>query len=412
MQRFFSSKYTKQRYYTTLLILSILLIGATLRSPITCVGPLIPFVREELEVSNSIIGLINTLPLLIFGIFSPFVPKLSSKFGMEITLFIAMILLTIGVFIRSLGDISILLFGTLLLGMAIAVGNVLMPGLIKSNFPYHIGLMTGLYSVSMNVFSALASGISVPIASIPTLDWHNAMQVWSIISLAAVSIILLRLPAIRASHKKVFVKVKSQPSKVIFKSKIAWAVTFFMGLQSLIPYSLFTWLPDILLTKGYTEGESGWLMAIYQLGLIPTTFIAPIIAARMQSQRLIACISGLLFFFGLLGVSFISSDVIIAFLILIGIGAGTTFSLAMMFFVLRTNTITESSQLSSMAQSIGYIVAALGPFFLGSIAEWTNGWTVPLAILMVVSLCIALLGIIAGKNQKISFEAQPTKSKD
>lgn len=104
-----------------------------------------------------------------------------------------------------------------------------------------------------------------------------------------------------------------------------------MGLQSLIPYSLFTWLPDILITKGFDESEAGWLIAIYQLGLIPTTFIAPILAGRMKSQRLIGCSAGLLFFLGLLGVAFTSSHLIIVFLILTGVGAGTAFSLAMMF---------------------------------------------------------------------------------
>lgn len=291
--------------------------------------------------------------------------------------------------------------------MAIAVGNILMPGLIKSTFPYRIGLMTGLYSVSMNLFGALASGITVPVASLPDWDWRNAMQVWSIISLAAVVVLLLRLPAMRSARKKVFVDVKSKPSEAIFKSKIAWAVTFFMGLQSFIPYSLFTWLPDIFLTKGFNESEAGWLIAIYQAGLIPTTFIAPIIAARMKNQRLIGCSAGLFFFFGLLGVTLASShSIIILFLIITGIGAGTAFSLAMMFFVLRTNTAIESAQLSSMAQSVGYLLASMGPLFLGSIAEITSGWTVPLSILMTVSLCIALLGTIAGKDEKISFETQ------
>ncbi|MFC4403867.1 CynX/NimT family MFS transporter [Gracilibacillus xinjiangensis] len=396
---------TKQKYYTFLLILAIILIAATLRSPITSVGPLIPFFREELEASNALIGLINTLPLIAFGLFSPFVPKISSKFGMEITLLIAMFLLSIGVFIRSVGDFTILLSGTFLMGIAIAVGNVLMPGLIKASFPFRIGLMTGFYSVSMNIFGALASGISVPVASVPGLDWRNAMQIWSIISFLAVLVLLLRLPAIKDSRKKVFVEVKGKPSTAIFKSKIAWAVTLFMGLQSFIPYSLFTWLPDILMTKGYSEGESGWLMAIYQAGLIPTTFLAPIIAAKMKSQRLIGCISGLLFFFGLLGISFTSSNVIVAFLILTGVGAGTTFSLAMMFFVLRTNTIEESAQLSGMAQSAGYLIAALGPFLLGTIAEWFS-WSIALDILMVVALLIAFLGTIAGKDEKVNVESE------
>lgn len=405
-----SATNTQKRYYTFLLILAILFIAATLRSPLTSVGPLIPFFREELDVSNSMIGLVNTLPLLAFGVFSSLVPKISSKFGMELTLLAAMCMLTVGIFIRALSGLPLLLVGTVLLGMAIAFGNVLMPGLIKSSFPYQIGLMTGIYSVSMNIFGALASGISVPIASVPSFGWRNAMQIWSVLSLIAIVILLLRLPAAR-SEKKVFVKVENKASRGIFKSKIAWAVTLFMGLQSFIPYSLFTWLPDILMTKGFDESEAGWLIAIYQLGLIPTTFIAPIIAGRMQSQRLIGCIAGLLFFFGLLGVTFISSHLIIAPLILTGVGAGTAFSLAMMFFVLRTNSIAESSQLSSMAQSVGYLVAAMGPLLLGTIAEKTNGWMVPLIILMIAALCIAFFGTIAGKNQKISFGAQSTGEK-
>ncbi|WP_080875698.1 CynX/NimT family MFS transporter [Oceanobacillus timonensis] len=406
-----SKKAFTKRYYLFLLLLAILLIAATLRSPITSVGPLIPLFRGELEASNGMIGLVNTMPLLAFGLFSPFVPRISSKLGMEITLLIAMVVLSIGVFIRANSGIELLLFGTLLTGMAIAVGNILMPGLIKSTFPYRMGLMTGVYSVSMNAFGALASGISVPIASISGFDWRQAMQIWSFLSLAAVIVLLLRLPAARSADKKVFVNVKSQPSKAIFKSKIAWAVTFFMGLQSFIPYSLFTWLPDIFIAKGFDESEAGWLIAIYQVGLIPTTFIAPILAGRMKSQQLLGCSAGLLFFFGLLGVAFTSSHLIIVFLILTGVGAGTAFSMAMMFFVLRTNSAMESAQLSGMAQSVGYIVASTGPLFLGTIADKTGGWAVPFIILMAASLIIAFLGIIAGKDEKISFETEEVAAK-
>ncbi|QQK79227.1 MFS transporter [Salicibibacter cibi] len=398
----------RDRYYTFLLLAAVMLIAATLRSPMTSVGPLIPLLREELQVSNALIGMVNTLPLIAFGLFSPFVPVLSRKIGMEKTLLIAMLILSIGTFIRSLGGISILLFGTLLVGLAIAVGNVLMPGLIKLSFPYRIGLMTGLYSVAMNVFGALASGISVPLADLELLDWRNSLQIWTILSFLAVLVLLLRLPAILSDNKKVPGQVKTQSPNHLFKSKIAWAVTIYMGLQSLIPYSLFTWLPDILLEKGFSQDEAGWLIALFQIGLLPANFIVPIIASKLNNQRILAFASGLFFFFGLLGVSLISSQLIIVFLLLAGIGAGTTFSLAMMFFVLRTTTVSESSQLSSMAQSIGYILAASGPIFLGTIAEWFHGWTVPLIILMIVSLLIAISGAIAGKNETVSLKARGT----
>ncbi|WP_227994888.1 MFS transporter [Oceanobacillus sp. CFH 90083] len=189
-----------RRYYIFLLLLAILLIAATLRSPITSVGPLIPLFRGELEASNAMIGLVSTLPLLAFGLFSPFVPRISGKLGMEMTLLISMSFLSIGVFIRASGGLELLLFGTLLTGMAIAVGNILMPGLIKSTFPYRMGLITGLYSVSMNIFGALASGVSVPITSINGFDWRHAMQLWSVLSLAAVIVLLLRCQ--RCGHLK------------------------------------------------------------------------------------------------------------------------------------------------------------------------------------------------------------------
>lgn len=402
MEEFTTEK--QKRYYTFLLFVAVLMIASTLRSPITSVGPLIPFIRADLDVSNALIGMVNTLPLLAFGLFSPFVPAISRRFGMEKTLLIAMVVLAIGIAVRAFGGISMLLFGTLLLGMAIAVGNVLMPGLIKLSFPFRVGLMTGLYSVSMNVFGALASGVSVPLTQIAAFDWRTALQIWSVLAVASIIVLLMRLPAIRAGQKKVPGKVKNQPPTALFKSKIAWSVTLFMGLQSFIPYSLFTWLPDILLTKGFNESEAGWLIALYQVGLIPATFVVPIIAARMKNQRVIACMSGIVFFLGILGITLTSSSLIIAFLLLAGAGAGTTFSLAMMFFVLRTNTVTESSQLSSMAQSIGYMIAALGPIMLGTIAEWSGGWIVPLCILMAVALCIAFFGTIAGKDEKIAFK--------
>ncbi len=397
----------KESYYTFLLLVSILLIAATLRSPMTSFGPLIPFIREDLGISNVTIGLVNTLPLLMFGLFSPLVPRISRKTGMEFMLLFAMIVLTIGIVFRSLGYTPLLLVGTLFLGLGIAVGNVLMPGLIKLSFPLRIGVMMGIYSVSMNLFGAFASGLSVPIAESSAFNWQQALLLWAILSAIAVFFICLRLPVMLSSRKKVPGKVDNQPSPSIFKSKLAWCVSLFMGLQSFIPYSLFTWLPDILLNKGFTESEAGWFMALMQVGLIPATFFVPIFAAKLKSQTWLAVASGLLFLIGLAGVALTASSFTILFLIVTGMGMGTTFSLAMMFFVLRTHTVEQSSQLSSMAQSVGYMIAATGPFLLGFIADSTKSWTVPLLILMAAAIGISLFGYAAGKDRKID---NPTPS--
>lgn len=401
-------KSAQSRYYTILILLAILLIGATLRSPISSIGPLVPFFREDLGISNATVGFLNTLPLLAFGLFSPFIPKISSKLGMEVSLMIAMAVLFAGIMLRATDGVAMLILGTALIGLSIAVGNVLSPGLINATFPFHLGIMTGLYSVSMNLVSALSSGVSVSVALSPQFDWRFAMQMWGIFPAIAVLVFLLRLPVIQSEKKKVFAEVDSSPTEKMWKSKLAWSVTFFMGLQSLIPYSLFAWLPVILTTKGFTEAEAGWLMTIYQIGLLPTTFIAPILAAKMTSQRGIAFSSGLLFFVGLLGVSLVSSNWVIPFLILIGIGAGTSFSIAVMFFSLRTNSVDQASQLSGMAQSIGYLLAAMGPLLLGGVSEITGGWTTPLILLMITAILISFFGLYAGKPEKIRLNTEKT----
>ena len=321
---------------------------------------------------------------------------------MEITLLIAMAFLTAGMLLRGMDGTFMLFFGTAIIGLSIAVGNVLAPGLIKATFPFKVGLMTGIYSFSMNIVSALAAGISVNIATSPDYDWRIALAMWGIFPLIAAVILILRMPVLLDERKKVFKKIDASPTGTLWRSPLAWAVTLYMGLQSLIPYTLFAWLPAILIDKGFGENEAGWVMTIYQLGLLPTTFLAPLIAYRYASQREIGVVSGLLWAVGLIGILFLSSNWIIPFLIITGIGAGTTFSLAMMFFVLRTNTVVQSAQLSGMAQSVGYIVAAGGPLFLGMMSEYMGSWNLPLIILIIVGFIIAVLGYFAGKNQTVS----------
>lgn len=169
-----------------LLIIGIILIGANLRAPLTSVGPLVTSIRDNLGISNTLSGSLTTLPLLAFALLSPFAPKLARRFGMELTLFISLILLTVGIGIRSIGGVTTLFLGTILIGLAIAIGNVLLPSLIKHNFARNIGLMTGIYAVSMNLCGAIGSGISIPISSLSGLGWAGALGCWGILSLITV----------------------------------------------------------------------------------------------------------------------------------------------------------------------------------------------------------------------------------
>ena len=167
-----------------ILLLGIIFIGANLRAPITSVGPLLSAIRDEFSLSHSMAGSLTTVPLIAFALLSPFAPKIARKLGNELTIFFALLVLTIGIGVRILPGASFLFLGTILIGLAIAICNVLLPGLIKVNFPLQMGLMTGIYAVVMNVFGGLGSGLSVPLASIGNIGWRGSLGVWAILSLS------------------------------------------------------------------------------------------------------------------------------------------------------------------------------------------------------------------------------------
>jgi len=382
-----------------ILIIGVMLIGATLRVPLTSVGPLIPFIRDDLNINNMIAGFITTLPLLAFALFSPFAPKIANKVGMERTIGVSVLVLLIGMTVRSFTGINYLLIGTLLIGLAIAIGNVLIPAFLKINFPLKIGLMTGLYAVFMNVFGALGSGLSVPISSIEGIGWTDALFIWALLVLVAFAIWLPQLKIKRASIE---VDVESEKRIKLWRSPIAWSVTIFMGGQSLAFYTAITWLPELLSALGYGASGAGWLVFLMQFSLIPTTFIVPMFAERMANQVSIAVGTAVIFMLSFL-LLFINVKALAPIpVLLLGVASGSGFSLSMMFFSLRTRTGIESAELSGMAQSFGYLLAALGPVLVGLLYDIGNTRTYPLLFLICISIVIGIAGFFAGKEGKVT----------
>lgn len=392
---------TKKTYYIYMLFIAILLVGATLRSPIASVGPLVPHIKNDLDMSNTAIGFMNTLPLIAFGLFSPLVPKIAAKLGIEVTLLVSMFILSFGVIFRVLGNSTTLIIGTLIIGIAISAGNVLSPSLIKSSFIKNTGFVVGIYSITMNLISALSSGLTSSIANSGAFDWQFAMQLWVVFPVLAIIAFFLRFPQLKIKENLTFGNVHNEITTTVWKSKFAWAITLYMGLQSLIPYSLFAWLPQILETKGFNANQAGWYMSIFQLAMLPINFVIPIITSKMQKQSFLTLTAGLLLVVGLLGMLLLNNNWIIVFLILIGLGTGATYSLAMMFFVLKTVSVKKSSDLSGMAQSIGYLLAASGPLLLGIISQQTGNWNFSIILLIVVGILVSIFGFISGKDMKI-----------
>ena len=381
-----------------LLIIGVILVGANLRVPLTSAGALVSFIRDDFGISNALAGAITTLPLIAFALLSPFAPKLAGKFGMERTIGISLVLLFAGILIRSAGGIELLFFGTLLIGLAIAIGNVLMPGIVKMNFPLQIGLMTGLYAIVMNVFGALGSGLSIPIASSGNFGWTGSLLVWGVLTLVT---IVIWLPQLKKSRPAENSSVQATSGSLMCSS-LAWKITLFMGAQSLIFYTLITWLPTILTANGYDIHLAGWGVFIFQFASIPFTFIIPVIADKMKNQVLIALAASGMIIVGILGLLAGLTQLTLLWIILLGMGNGSAFSLSMMFFTLRTKDGYQAAELSGMAQSFGYLLAAFGPVLVGGLQDITGSWTLPLLLVTLAAAVMLITGIAAGKNRQVN----------
>ncbi len=380
-----------------LLLLGIIMIATNLRAPITSVGPLVGTITNSLNLTGAQAGLITTLPLIAFAIISPIAPKLARKFGTETTILGALILIILGLGVRYLPSISTLFLGTAILGCGIAVGNVLIPSIVKQEFQNQSGLVTGIYSVSMNLTGAIASGVSIPLIEKLGWTWNQAFSLWIILAALA---LLAWLPQLK--NKKATPEVNVvDTNNSIWHSSLAWSVSLFMGIQSFIFYVLVAWLPEMLISQGIPSSKSGGMLSLLQLTLLPTTFIIPIIAEKRPNQKSLVVISFTLFTLGISGLMFSSLAVISLSIIAVGIAGGIAFSLSMMFFNLRTSTPKEAADLSGMAQSIGYILAAVGPFLFGLLHDLTNNWQSSLFLLIGMTIILLFVGLNAGSSKKV-----------
>lgn len=398
---------TLRRNIPVLLILGFIFIAANLRAPITAVGPLIGLIQENLHISGTEAGFITTLPLFAFAVFSPIVPWLSRKFGMNLVLFCSVLVLTTGIIVRSSYSSLGLFIGTAVLGLAIAVGNVLLPGLIKKEFPTSTGVMTGVYTLSMNIFAALSSGISLPLALHSGLGWEGSLRIWAVLGSVAV---VLWLPQL--FKKKKLASTLSGQSKEseaplnnkagVWSSALAWQVSIYMGLQSTVFYSMVAWLPTILVQQGMDSTSAGWTLSLMQMAIIPMTFIGALLAGRYNDQITLVIVGSLFVMSGIGGLLLVHNSVMTyIWVILLGIGGGITFGLAMMFFTLRTKTAYNASELSGMGQSVGYLLAACGPLFFGYVHDVTASWTLPLIFLLGVAAVCLITGLGAGRKRYV-----------
>jgi CP family cyanate transporter-like MFS transporter len=382
---------------TAVSLAALMFLAANLRPALTSVGPLIGHIRLTTGISLAAAGLLTSLPLVAFGALAP-LAQFGRRFGMERTLAAALLLLMLGILIRSEGSVAALFAGSLCLAAGIAVGNVLVPSLIKRDFPHRVKGVTTLYAVMLNLVPAISTGVVVPLSDWLPGGWRSALAVWAIPAAAA---LLLWLPA--AMRPPQDSQAPSQSGSLpIWRSGLAWQVTAFMGLQSLSFYVTITWVPAILHTHGVTAAEAGLLMSLYQLVALVALPAVPALLRLARDQTVLAAACSLLILLSVCGFLFFPAGAYL-WIMTMGVGSGVSLTLALGFISLRAADHHEAAALSIMSQSIGYLLAAAGTFCCGLIHDLSGGWTIPLILWALIAAAQAIVGVGAGRNRIVSL---------
>ncbi|EFS2392680.1 CynX/NimT family MFS transporter [Salmonella enterica] len=380
-----------------LLIAGILMIATTLRVTFTGAAPLLETIRSDYGLSTAQTGLLTTLPLLAFALVSPLAAGIARRFGMERSLFAAMLLICAGIALRSLPSAALLFAGTAIIGCGIALGNVLLPGLIKRDFSQHVARLTGAYSLTMGAAAALGSALVVPLA-LHGFGWRGALLMLMLFPLLG---FLIWLPQWRTTRSANLSSSRALHERGIWRSPLAWQVTLFLGLNSLIYYVIIGWLPAILISHGYSEAQAGSLHGLLQLATAAPGLAIPLILHRFNDQRWIAALVSLLCAVGAAGLWFVPGQAII-WTLLFGFGSGATMILGLTFIGLRASSAHQAAALSGMAQSVGYLLAACGPPVMGKLHDASGSWYLPLSGVTVLAIIMAIFGLYAGRDREIA----------
>ncbi|CUK21943.1 Inner membrane transport protein YeaN [Achromobacter sp. 2789STDY5608615] len=380
-----------------LLIVGILFIAMALRAPVTGVPPLVGLIREQLGLSNTAAGMLITLPLLAFAVVSLVSAGMARRHGLERTLFFALLLIGGGIVLRSQGQAWALYAGTAVIGSGIAIGNVLLPSLLKRDFPQRLAGLTSAYVLTMSIAAGAASALAVPLASLAGGDWRISTLCMLVIPLAGA---LLWLPQL-ANHTPPASSTAHAPhGGRLWHSPLAWQVTLYLGINSFVFYVGVSWLPAILRDAGYSAERAGSLHGLLQLmSAGPALFLAPVVR-RMKDQRAAAFCSAaasLVAFSGLI----VAPRWATLWIVLLGLGTGGGIILGLMFVGLRASHAQQAAALSGMAQCIGYLFAASGPTLVGALHDRLGGWSVALGLCAGLCVAMAGCGLLAGRNIQV-----------
>ena len=401
---------SRRPYEITLLVVAVAAAGLNLRTAITSLPPLFPDLQTQLHLSTATLSLLAATPVICFGVVSAFTAWLNRRYGEEMILLVALVLLTAGLLLRGVAPGVMLFPGTVLAASAIAVLNVLLSSMAKRRWPERAGLLIGIYLTTLSAGAILSSLLSVPLYD-SSGSVQLALGVWAVPAALAV---LLWLPQLRYRTVGVApaaadgtVVAPAQAGVKVYRYALTWQVTAFMALQSLLYYAALSWLPTIFQDRGDSAVTAGNLLALMGVGNLTTSLLVPVLAHRRPSQRGLVVPSLIGTAAGLAGVLWAPLGSAPFWVLVLGVSQGSCLGLAIFFMLARAPDAGVAASLSAFAQSVGYLVASAGPLVVGLLHSATGSWNLPVALLLV--LCVAELatGLLAGRPLQLPSVTPP-----
>ncbi|MGC1185507.1 MAG: MFS transporter [Candidatus Dormiibacterota bacterium] len=382
-------------------MVAVLLLAVNLRLAVSSVPPIL----ADLHLGTAGQSLLVTVPVLCFGLAALAGPWLRRRLGEEHLLLVVIAALTVGLLVRAVWPGPGLFPGTIIAALAVAVMNVVVPALVRGKFPSHAAAMTAAYTVSLSLGAGLAAGLTVPLLR-ASGSLHIALGVWAIPAGVALVVWLSQVGHWRptASQRSHVAETAGVLRGRLWSNPVAWAVTGFFGLQSLVYYACLSWLPSIYRARGDSAASAGLLLAILATIGIVGNLAGPALASRTKDQRLAVLAGVTISAVGILGVLWGPLGTAILWVCILGIGTGSTFALALLLVVLRSANASTTVRLSAMAQGSGYLIAAAGPLALGLVRALTGGWDIPLLLILGILLVALPCGLSAGRSRLLGAD--------
>ena len=373
------------------------LAAINLRAPIVVIGPVLEPIMATLSIGAGVASLFTTGMILCFGLLSPLAPGLADRVGLDRAIACAISLIAIGGVFRGVESVAIMLLGTLCAGLGIALGNVLMPSLVKRDRGDRLGRTMGLYTVMMGVGATISAGTAIPLMQLSG-SWSLPIWLWAAFGIVSAIIwwrLALRLgpEAGTDSHRPSMTR--------LFKNPVAWTLTLFMGAQSLSFYTLQTWVPAVASEAGVPQATAGLMLSMINLTSIPASYFIARLSSRLSRHSLLVLGLCALIAIALLGLLLAPTAAPIGWALMLGAGQGGCFSFALTMIVLRTRHPQHAAMLSGMSQSVGYLMAASGPLLFGALHELNGDWQLSLVFLLVLLAGQSVAGMLIGRPKMV-----------